>query len=91
MNIYLVERTDEIGYDETDSYVCYAETEEEARIMFYPDPKDELDTIFSSWIGIEEKDTLEVTLLGINVNNTLDNTNTSVISAGIILSSFNTG
>lgn len=30
MNIYFVERTDEIGYDEFDSFVCVAHNEEEA-------------------------------------------------------------
>lgn len=30
MNIYLVKRTDNVNYDEYDSFVCFAETEQEA-------------------------------------------------------------
>lgn len=37
MNIYLVSRTDNIGYDEYDSIVVAAESEEDARII---DPSD---------------------------------------------------
>lgn len=33
MNLYLVQRTDPIGYDEYDSFVCAAESEEQARKM----------------------------------------------------------
>lgn len=38
MNIYKVERTDQWGYDDYDSFVCYAHNEEEARWMA-PDPE----------------------------------------------------
>lgn len=38
MKIYLVERTDGIDYDEYDSFVCYAETSEQAKNMA-PDPE----------------------------------------------------
>lgn len=33
MNLYLVSRTDDIGYDEYDAFVCAAESEEQARSM----------------------------------------------------------
>ena len=33
MNIYLVKRTDEVSYDEFDSFVCVAESEDMARNM----------------------------------------------------------
>lgn len=33
MNLYLVRRTDDIVYDEYDSFVCAAESEEQARSM----------------------------------------------------------
>ena len=33
MNLYLVSRTDSIGYDEYDAFVCAAENEEQARKM----------------------------------------------------------
>ena len=32
-SIYLVTRTDDVGYDEYDSFVCYASTKEEALNM----------------------------------------------------------
>jgi len=38
MQLYLVERTDSIGYDDYDSFVCWANSEEEARWMV-PDPE----------------------------------------------------
>ena len=37
MNVYKVSRKDEIDYDEYDSFVCVAESEEQAKLMF-PDP-----------------------------------------------------
>lgn len=37
MNLYLVSRTDSIGYDEYDSFVCAAESEEQARKMLPDD------------------------------------------------------
>lgn len=33
MNIYLVERTDNFGYDEYNGFVCIAESENQARLM----------------------------------------------------------
>ena len=33
MNLYLVSRTETIGYDEYDAFVCAAESEEQARKM----------------------------------------------------------
>lgn len=36
--IYLVERTDSVGYDDYDSFVCFANSEEEARWLV-PDPE----------------------------------------------------
>lgn len=36
MNLYLVSRTDDIGYDEYDAFVCAAENEEQA-LSLHPD------------------------------------------------------
>lgn len=36
MNLYLVSRTDSIGYDEYDAFVCVAESEEQA-LSLHPD------------------------------------------------------
>lgn len=33
MNIYLVSQDESCGYDTYDSFVCYAESEDEARVM----------------------------------------------------------
>ena len=33
MNLYLLRRTDTIGYDEYDAFVCAAESEDQARSM----------------------------------------------------------
>jgi hypothetical protein len=38
MKIYMVERTDQVGYDEYDSFVCVAHDETQARWMV-PDPE----------------------------------------------------
>lgn len=38
MQLYLVERTDNIDYDDYDSFVCWAKSEDEARWMV-PDPE----------------------------------------------------
>lgn len=38
MKLYLVERTDDVGYDDYDSFVCWANSDEEARWLA-PDPE----------------------------------------------------
>lgn len=38
MKVFKVERTDTVGYDDYDSFVCWANSEEEARWMA-PDPE----------------------------------------------------
>lgn len=37
MKLFLVKRTDDIGYDEYDAFVCAAESEEQARSMLPDD------------------------------------------------------
>lgn len=46
MNIYLVERTDKIGYDEYDSHVVVAETELFARLLVAEKAADEGEDIW---------------------------------------------
>lgn len=54
MNIYLIERTDIVGYDEYDSLVCTAETEQDAREMWYD----------LQWTNEGDTDMLIVTVIG---------------------------
>lgn len=62
MNIYLVERTDSVGYDEYDSFVVVAETEEEA---LNTTPSDYV--TLDSWVGSIQD--LKVTLVGRFIGN----------------------
>ena len=87
MKIWLVERPgDYVGYDEYDSFVCRASTEEEARTMF-PDDH-EYDThhrwnYWNDWINEDQIHTLIVTLLGVS-----DDQDSP---PSVILASFNAG
>lgn len=76
MNIYLVERTDDTRYDEHDSFVCYAESEEVAR---YTKPNKDIST-WTEWA-----ENIKVTYLGTCT------ASTSHYEAGVILTSFNAG
>lgn len=49
MNLYFLSRTDYVGYDEYDSFVMCAESEEEAR-KFQPNGKEFTDELYQgSW------------------------------------------
>lgn len=87
-NVYVVSRTDGVGYDEYDSFVVVASDEEEARnthpsnnsdsyIEHWGSPWDEK---YRSWISKSEIHTLDVEHIG-----------TSIQPCGVILSSFNAG
>lgn len=93
MNIYLVGQDENIGYDTYDSFVCYAESEDEARVMSpsehyiwkhdtwnfqYFDGSYE-SSRFNAWC---HPNYVEVELIGV--------TNEDVES-GVILASFNAG
>ena len=93
MNIYLVTQDKNNDYDTYDSFVCYAETEDEARVMapseYYIWKNDTWNFVyldgsykpsrFDSWCYPKY---VEVTLVG--------STNEDVES-GVILASFNAG
>ena len=93
MNIYSVERTDNIGWDEYDSFVCYAKAEDDAR-RFFPDSNydkklvklnkegDWDGTWDSSWVNADDISSLNLTLIG---------TNDKVNEEKIIMTSYNAG
>ena len=81
MNIYKVERTDMVDYDEFDSFVCFAENAKAARNM----PPQKIDHYSKAWgetwIKKEDVNTLKVTLIG----------NGKAKRERVILNSFNAG
>ena len=79
MNIYKVERTDDVDFEEFESFVCYEESEEKAknRIPSFDKFNDKEDRC--SWATIEN---IKVELLG---------ENNSVNEAKMIMSSFRAG
>lgn len=79
MNIYLVARTDHIGYAEFDAFVCVAETEEDAK-KIHPYGVDRWDS--DSWVPFSDRANLAVVFIGIAAANQTE---------GIILTSFNAG
>lgn len=95
INIYLVERTDDVDYDQYDSFICVADSEETAR-WTTPDPEYHLwidkkwhfnystgpkeeDTKYSGWT--KDPTTLKITELGVPKDPT----------QRVILGSFNAG
>jgi len=85
MKLYLVERTDKIGWDEYDSFVCVADSEESARQI---NPIDS----YSEWTGESwdadgfdwvNPSTLKITEIGLAKE--------GLANGNIILSSFNAG
>lgn len=86
MNVYLVRRTDDWDYDQYDSFVCIAESEEQAKLlnpqydayfeteMFYDFDKNYID-----WVS--SPDLLEVTKIGVSDSDEVK----------IILTSYNAG
>ena len=64
MNLYLVERTDPIGYDAFESFVVVSESEEKARLYQPKEYATYLDTEeFHGWTN--DSESLKVTLIGI--------------------------
>jgi len=82
MNIYLIERTDSVGYDEYESFVIAAKSEKEA---LSKNPSDEwfLNMKISQWAS---KPYLKCTLLGKAVENVNLNT-----QRGFITTSYRAG
>ena len=87
MNIYLVERTDKIDYDQYTGFVCAAESEDQARHM-NPTYDGEFDnnlyynfdrSYITDWV--QDPNSLKVTKIG----------NTDSSQAKIILYSYNAG
>lgn len=77
MNIYKVSRTDSWahGYDEYDSFVCAAESEQTARDFVPGNDR-------HAWVLEDNISSLDVVLLGTAIDN---------FESGIILASFNAG
>jgi hypothetical protein len=89
MNIYKVSRTDTVGWDQYDAFVCIAETEEAARNMHpddddiwdIPDTYDDGYRRNTGWVKRKEINTLKVEYVGL----------AGVGLAKIVLASFNAG
>lgn len=79
MNIYLVSQNENTGYDTYDSFVCIADTEEEAQNML-PNKYTYWEDPFRGWCSSPDK--TSVTFLGIA---------NPYAKVGIILASFNAG
>lgn len=79
-NLYLVKRTDEVGYEEYDSMVVAASSEDEARTT-HPDGRWDEEWAGWSWVFISDIESLSVELIG-TAKDGLD---------GLILASFNAG
>ena len=76
MKLWLIYRTDDIDYDEYDSAVVIAETEEEARNLFPQDPYNKVDLKNVVAISIGKPDR---------------KTEKKYAAKGIVCSSFNAG
>ena len=79
MKIYLIERTDRIGYDEYDSIIVIAKDEAEA-LEYQPSGDKEFSDYSDSWTNTV--DNIIVTLIG---------TATRGSKSGVVLASFNAG
>mgnify|MGYP003463396401 CR=1 FL=1 len=71
MNIYLVARTDRVDYDEFDSFVVIAKTEEEAKNIhpYYKEEEDAKEEAWywknsHSWVKKDDLYSLTITLIG---------------------------
>jgi len=85
MNIYKVETIFNVSYDEYDSFVCIAVSEQEAREMHPDGPtkrNPEYKRALSTWVDFAQINSLKVTLIGVANDNQ---------NKGIVLSSFNAG
>ena len=87
--LYLVERTDKVTWDEYDSFVVCAESEDEARRvypggrMFFEDDMSEESRKYFKWCWTDKIETLEVTCIGL--------ASVSLKNRQVICSSFNAG
>lgn len=80
MNLYLVKQDENTDWDTYDSFVCAAETEDDARNLV-PDEFTSFGDSLSSWCSSPDKAT--VTLIGVAVKN--------VEEGEILCASFNAG
>lgn len=87
--LYLVKRTDRIGYDEYDSFVVCAENEDEARRVspdgeiFFKEGLPDAYRSYFKWVWTDAIETLDVTCIGI--------ASTSLKKRQVICSSYNAG
>lgn len=81
--IYKVERTDDWGYDDYDSFVAVAANEDEARALHPADDEKWPPNMkgFCGWVSPDKIDTLVVTRIGTAAENV----------TSIVLASFNAG
>jgi hypothetical protein len=75
--LYLIERTDNWSYDDYDSVVVCAESEDEARLI---NPDGEWGQRFRSWCATPDQ--VKVTYIGVAG---------PLVSKGVVLASFNAG
>ena len=80
MNIYLVERTDNIGYEQYDSFICITKNEQEARET-HPSEWDKNEFEWQDWIEFSKINSLKVTMIGVS----------SEQKKRVVLTSFNAG
>ncbi len=80
MKIYKIERLDDVGYDEFDSMVVSASSEDDAKSI-HPQEGDYWDNSYGTWVAKEDVDTLlSVEYIG-----------ETALYKGVILSSFRAG
>lgn len=87
MKIYKVSRTDRIGYDQYDAFICIAETAEDARRMHPNDDEETYDDgdddkpYFNNWVYRKDVGALLVEEIGTTDDN----------SQKVVLASYNAG
>ena len=81
MKLYKVDRPGHMGYDEYDSMIVAAKSEDEAR-KIHPSGRGFLAPLFEDWVRLRHTNTLTVTLIGTALKGT---------ESGVILASFNAG
>ena len=80
MKIYKIERLDDVGYDEFDSMVVSASSEDDAKSI-HPQEGDYWNNSYGTWIEKEDVDTLlSVEYIG-----------ETALNKGVIISSFRAG
>ena len=87
--LYLVKRTDKVTWDEYDSFVVCAESENEARrvspdgMMFFEDNMSEQSKRYFKWCWTDKIETLEVSCIGL--------ASVSLENRQVICASYNAG